>query len=465
MTRTEYKSFKDFLGAVPADDIIIKIKNACHCTDSSAKELLEEFMNVVWKYVKGESIEDEIILSAISASAELQERTKSLLRADWELKNKALLEEAQNRLDLLKFEYESTAANLTKAKESLEYTKAEEERLSGLIAEKETLAKDVEGEVADRIQKARENAAEFIASMAFVGAKPIVSVVKEPSETGGTLPPSNITPYYITPIVDDLDELEAHHSWNEVMETTIIELGGAGVVEKYRNGLAAFLCAAYIEKQPILLVGPNADDIAKAFCASVTGFKHGTLCCEGSYCNQVIEEIGADGEDVVIINNLIASGWMNRLSEILSNKNVFFVATHPYAEDVQVEPKSLFGFMLPLFTEFFVDEKATGEYVGGYFAEDFKPYSAPKSVHNELVAISKLMLSPLVKNRIISLVATMRGVWSELTADEEFLFSALPIAYGTQSINALTEAVANPHDGIAISANLKRDLQYILGDV
>lgn len=31
--------------------------------------------------------------------------------------------------------------------------------------------------------------------------------------------------------------------------------------------------------------------------------------------------------------------------------------THPYVEDIQVEPKSLYGFMLPLFTEFLVDKK------------------------------------------------------------------------------------------------------------
>lgn len=43
---------------------------------------------------------------------------------------------------------------------------------------------------------------------------------------------------------------------------------------------------------------------------------------------------------------------MNRLPEILSNKDIFYIATHPYAEDIQVEPKSLYGFILPLFTEF-----------------------------------------------------------------------------------------------------------------
>ena len=49
----------------------------------------------------------------------------------------------------------------------------EEERLAGVIAEKEKLAEDVEVAVAERIQKAREHAADFIANMAFVGGQPI----------------------------------------------------------------------------------------------------------------------------------------------------------------------------------------------------------------------------------------------------------------------------------------------------
>lgn len=59
------------------------------------------------------------------------------------------------------------------------------------------------------------------------------------------------------------------------INTAIYELAEAGVAEQYRSGLAAFLCAAYIEKQPLLLVGPNAIDIAQAFSATVAAHKHG----------------------------------------------------------------------------------------------------------------------------------------------------------------------------------------------
>ncbi len=465
VTRSEYRTFKDFLDGIPVDDITCKIQTGCRCSNSAAKNLLDEFLTEVWRYVDGNSLEDEVILSAISANIELQEKTKVLIRADWEAENKSLLDEAQKKLDLLQIALKSATDSLAEAREALHKTRSEEKRLAGIIAEKEKLAEDVEKAVAEKIQRAQENAADFIANMAFVAGQPIQVTDIETSATVEVSSKLVITPYRTFSAFQDLNDLEAHHSWTDALNTAIFELGEAGVTEKYRSGLAAFLCAAYIEKQPILLVGPNAIDIAQAFSVSITGRKYGQLCCEGSYNDQVITKIGADGEDIVMVNNLLASGWMNRLPEILTQKDIFYIVTHPYAEDVQVEPKSLYGFMLPLFSEFFVDKKATGKYHGGCFADDFKTYSASKCTYKELRILSKFALSPLVRNRINGLVATMHDIYSATTADEEFLFAILPIAYASLAINELTEAIADPQKSIAISADLKRDLQYVLGEI
>ena len=464
VTRAQYKTFKDFIDAIPVDDITCKIGAACRCSDPAAKELLDEFLSIVWQYVDGDSLEDEIIRSALSANTELQEKAKELIRQDWEKENERLLAEAQQKLDLLHEELKSAAEDLDKAQEAFSKTKAEDERLSGIIAEKEKLADGIEKAVAARIQKARENAADFIASMAFVGGQPVQIV--------GTTTPTSVdaaseldTAVYRTfPEFEHLDELEAHHSWADVINTAVFELAEAGIAEQYRSGLSAFLCAAYIEKQPLLFVGPNAIDIAQAFSAAVTAHKHGVLCCEGNHVRQAIKKMGADDEDIVIINNLLASGWINRLPEILSPKDIFYIATHPYAEDIQVEPKSLYSFMLPLFTEFLVKEKATGKYHGGYFSDDFKPYSAEKGARKELPVLSKFGLSSLVRSKINSLMATMHNIYPSATTDDDFLFCIFPIAYASMAIDELTEAVVDPQKGIVVSKNLKRDLQHVLGE-
>ena len=463
--RAEYKTFKDFLSDIPVDDIVCRIETACRCSNPAAKGLLDEFLKLVWKYVDGDSLEDEIILSAISASTMLQEKTKALVRADWEAENQSLLSKARGELDSLRTELKCAIDNLAEAQETFEKTKAEEERLNSVIAEKEKLVEDVEKAVSIKIQKARENVADFIANMTFVSGQQMQVATAETFSAADVRSKPIVATYHTCSAYEDLDDLEAHHSWPNVIDTAAFELGEAGVAEQYRSGLAAFLCAAYIEKQPLLLVGPNAIDIVRAFCAAVAAHKHGVLCCEGSYTDQVISKIGTDGEDIVVINNLLASSWMNRLPEILARKDIFYVATHPYSEDIQVEPKSLYGFMLPLFTEFFVNKKATGKYYGGYFSNDFKPYSPRESVRKELPGLSKIAVSSLVRSRINSLVTTMHGIYSATTIDDEFLFCVFPIAYASMAMDELSEATADPQKGITISANLKRDLQHVLGEV
>ena len=58
----------------------------------------------------------------------------------------------------------------------------------------------------------------------------------------------------------------------------------------------------------------------------------------------------------------------------------------------------------------------------------------------------------------------MHGIYSATTVDDEFLFAILPVAYASLSIDELKEAIADPQKGITMSANLKRNLQYVLGE-
>ena len=229
----------------------------------------------------------------------------------------------------------------------MEKAKANEAQLTDSIAAKESLAAEVEQAVAARIQKARENAADFIAEMAFAGmpAPVVQSMPQMPTRVAPVqgLTAASADTYRVCPESDNRDELEEHLSWDDVIMATELGLEDAGVAQKYAQGLAAFLCAAYIKKQPLLLVGPNAIDIIEAFSAAASAHEYGVLCCEGSYDRQAIEKIGAANESIVLINNLFASGWINRLPEILARKDIFYVATHPYAADIQVEPGSLYA--------------------------------------------------------------------------------------------------------------------------
>ena len=451
MIRANYRGFKDFLNGIPVDKIIDQIKSACRCSGPVAKDLLNDFLKEVGNYVDGESLEDDIIRSAISVNTEFQEKAKALVRIDWENENQNLIFEAKKNLESIDDEIKNAQERLTTAQDALAITKAEKEKLDKIIAGKETLAEDVEKAVETRINKARENAAEFIAEMAF-------SCVQTKSDGSK----KNPVPYRLNPAIEDDGDLEPHHSWKEVIDTAAIELEEAGVAKQYCYGLASFLCAAYIEKQPLLLVGPNTFDIVQAFSSAVDAHKYGILSCEGNYNNEVTSGIGSRGESVVIINNLFESGWVNRLPEILAKKDILYIVTHPYAEDIQVEPHSIYGFMLPLFTEFFIDKKASGRYEGGYFAKDFITYSVPKKNDKDIKVLKKFTMSAFVRNKINKLVTIMYDIYPETTSDDEFLFAVLPIAFAMLKMPELIDSINESKQENPISVNLRHDLRYLL---
>ena len=470
ITHAQHRAFKDFIEAIPLDDVTSKIVAACNCSIPAAQELLNEFLRSVDKYVNGESLEDAVVSSAIAANKALQNKAKEFVRQAWEAENSRQLSDARGQLEALRAERESAAGELRSAQEALEKAKANEAQLTDSIAAKENLAASIEQAVAARIQKARENAADFIAEMAFAGMPAVQSMPQMPARGAAVqgLAVVSADTYRVCPESDKRDALEEHRSWDDVIMATELGVEDAGVAQKYTQGLAAFLCAAYIKKQPLLLVGPNAIDIIEAFSASVCAHKHGVLCCEGNYDRQAIEKIGAAGESIVLINNLLASGWINRLPEILARKDIFYVATHPYATDIQVEPGSLYGFMLPLFTEFLVNQPARGEYLGGYLAdelkEDIKKRLATES-SKQLPILSEFVPSPLVRTRINRLAAMMHDLCPNAKADDDFMFCVFPIAYASMAVNKLTEKMANPQSGIVISKNLKGDLKFVLGEL
>ena len=452
--RADYSAFKNFLGVVPMENVIRQIMEKLRCSISVAEDLLNEFLSGAEKYLNGDSLEDKMITSALLVNQELQKRAKDLIQNDWETENQALIEEAQKKINVLNAELEMREKRLEEANGRLASIQAEEKILKDTIGEKQKLAEDVERSVAERIQNARKNAADFIAEFAFVDGRQTYSS----SSAVDTL-------YRVCPAVDSLDEPVPINSWKNAADMVSIELGEAGVADEYASGLAVFLCAAYLKKQPLLLVGPNAFQIVEAFSAAVASHKYGILNCERHYTDQAIKEIGSRGENIVIINNLFASGWANRLPEILKRNDIFYIATHPYAEDIQVEPKSLYGFMLPLFTEAFIDKRPSGMgYHCGYFTDDFNTALELKGKRKELSIFSKLSVGPYISRQINELISIMYAIEPSVSLDTVFLFAVFPIAFASMELTALKEILQNGHQEMGLSKNLRRKLQLVLGE-
>lgn len=189
---------------------------------------------------------------------------------------------------------------------------------------------------------------------------------------------------------------------------------------------------------------------------------YGILQCEGDYASDLINTIGAENEHIVMINNLISSRWISKIPEITKVEDILFIGTHPFPEDIQVEPISIYNYVLPLFTEFFVDKNAAGNYCGGYFSDGVPVYKHSSNLSKERKTASLIKCNMLVKNKISNILAIMHNLNKGMTDDEDFLFGILQYAYATMDMKTIGNMISE--DNRHISNNLKNDLQYILGD-
>ena len=337
-----------------------------------------------------------------------------------------------------------------------------------VISAKEQLATDVEKEVAERIKRAQADAAEFIANMAFVMPQIVIEEKnQQPSKLDVTESRelNDEQPVYIPGVVFDSDGLEENRDWIAALDIIEDGLIKAGVMGDYARALAAYLYAAFLNHSPILMIGPNSNAIIDAFSAALFGRLAGVFECRKSYNADVVSSCLSGEDRIVKIVNPFNSNWISRIPDMINDSRVYFFVVHPYMEDIQIEPKSLYTYMLPLFTEPFIEKKSSGDVVGGIFASNYKDFQLVKVSRSHTKILTKLHMPILIKNRIQTLLNNMHLMLENQNVDFDILFILLPYAYATMQMPVLLEAIQNTEKReISISKNLFNLIMELYGD-
>lgn len=452
MTIREAREMRTFLQGIPILDLYDEIADVCGCSLDEAAAYTDKFIQRAETYLQGDDIESKTLESIINHSPSLLERCRTLNEETWKKEHRAELEAAQEELRQIKADVLQQAEQRAQLTDQLEKARKYAENLSLEIAQKEKLAADVEAKVAQRINAARKDAAEFISEMAFTQSAVTGPFVPTVSASQGLFQPgSSLTTGLI----------EHQESWDAIR--TIWEgLEGAGVVEDYSLEFAAYLYAAYTARVPLLLAGPNGHDIVDALSVALWGKTASSLCCEGEYSPQTIEDLlnGDDGK-VVAVQNLLNTGWIDHIPELLRMKEKFLVVLHPFAEDLIIEPRGLYNYLLPVLTEPFVDRTASRNFSGGYFRNDF-----PQCIHakpqSKLPFIEKLSMPALVQNRLRQILADMKSLSETSTPDSDILFGVLPYAYVTGKFEVICEELQK---GNSLSKEAKNLINVLGGDL
>ncbi len=443
-TKNDWRNVRDFFSELDTQSVVKEIRETCLCSDSEADCLLKEFLVCADTYIDGNSIEDQVIASVIRRNTDLLNRCKSMIEAEWKAEHQTEIDEAHQRLVEIEKKISDTEASL-----KVEVNAAEKRRsllieecnaleaqcnaFESEIREKQGLAVDVENSVAERIKQAQENVADFIAKMAFTVQPALAIGVDKVLDVGEKR--SN----YHSGIELPQNDLEENTTWEFALDTAKYELIEAGVMEQYSRPLAGYLYSAFLNHVPIILVGPNASNVADAFSVALFGKTAGILECEGGYDDTAISECIKSDDVIVKILNPFQPEWIIRIPEIVERRQTYFFAICPYPEDVQIESKSLFNYLLPVYTEVFIEHMPTGNMIGGKAADSFEEFSLDiKNTRNVRIP-GILRMNMLVKNYMRLLLVNMHIMLEDNSNDYDLMFAYLPYVVATMQISGLIE--------------------------
>lgn len=446
-TIREARRFQAFLRGLPTTDFYQEITESCGCSLEDAKNYANKFVQCAETYLQGADEESTLLCAAVEHSPGLTERCRALNEGKWQQEHMEQLGRAREELTRVTDEVQRQREQHDCL--VMEQQRLEERRdmLTAEIAQREQLAADVEEQVASRIATAREQAAEFICEMAFHG--PVAAVSATAADKIQFIPGKKL----------GIGISEHHEAWDAIC-TLQDGLEEAGIIGKRASMLAAFLYTAYVLRTPLLLAGPNGRDIADAVSAALFGRTASTLRCEGTYDPGAVEEHMQDEDRIIVLLDSINTGWISHISEFTGRSDRLIFAVHPFAEDLLIEPRGLYNYVVPVLTELFVDRPASGEYIAGCFGSDFQEYDCAEPQKNIHLA-RKAPMPVLLRNRLQQMLADMKALLDNDVPDYDVLFAALPYAYATGKADVLLEDI---EDGGGLSKDTQTLLRAFLGD-
>lgn len=428
VTRRDWTTFKSFLSEMPNESLYSEIATHYSCSEETAKKSVDNFINNACSYINQDDIESNVLEAIINTHPALKAKCEELAAEQWRVAHVNEIAAADEKLQLLVHKNTQQQQQYDKLVSDTKITQDKYTALQIEIDNLESLGKDVEQKTQLRIENARKNAADFISSLAFIpsytpqNAVPstIQSQAQSPYETGAPL---------------EQTEQDISPNWETTLDYLSCELRKAGVKGDMAFNFAAFIYSAiFVNHSTLLMAGPYGTYIANAFSTVLYGRKAGCLDCSLKYNAESINTMLNSDDKVVIIKNPLNAGWIEHITECLCSFDKHFILTYPFAEDLLIEPRGLFNYMLPVLTEFVIDinKVPSDNFIGSVNDENYVSFDKVEKtgiIHPR--ALQQLNMGMIVKQRIQHILFDAHTMSDSFTDTDDYLFSIFPYACAT----------------------------------
>lgn len=454
LSKNEFKHLRDYIKEIPDDNLYKEISDSCGCSHEEAQSFVNQLVTNITKYLSLEDIEFQIVDKAIDSHEALSEKYRALIKKQWETQNAGELAKANERLDTVSKQLEERQKKLEDINSEIESRESDRQKLYKQIDEDQHFADEVQADIEKKINEAKQNAAAFIAEMAFT--QPVVN--KDA--------PKAIDSHCNSPSFEFIEGKSINNEGADKISNLrdcagilTDELQEAGVSEEYRTFLAAFLMSAWSTHMPLLIAGPNASAISDALSASLNCRMADRIQCAGNYSKITLDDNEAI-HSVTVIENVFSGDWVDHIQNLKPDGDHFYIFTNPFAEDLIIEPHGLYNYMLPFFTEPFINDIPSCDFYGGILNEK---YTIPQSSSNSSVKTYEQFLKDLGCNnyllsRISKIIRAISSYPGHKPDWDYYVMLAYSILVGGK--DKLLEQL--DHDG-RVSGDCKKLINQLLG--
>ena len=452
ISKSDWRKIKDLISAIPIDTIVGKICETYGMTPQEAQNCIDEFLQKVRSHIDVKDVDSDIIVRMIENHAELQETCYSIAEQKWKDLHAKKIADATKELEAIRKTIASTEEDRDKL--SAETASAQEKlnQLQKEIIRNEALARDTVAAIQKRIADAQTDMASFIADLS--------PFLPNNHSTSNTLSQWNYRQAIERKYSED--DFEFADNWRNEYDAIFQNISAAFRIDsELCSMLTAFLYSSYINKTPILIAGPLGDAMAEIVSVSLFGIGAGMLAIGNGIDNSTCDCIHAASEHIIFVHNMFGNGWTDTLPQVIRDSEKQIVWTHPFVEDLQIEPKGLYNYMIPVFSESFVEAYHSADIIPGKRTENFRPFSPQKRKSIRVPEIKKLGFSKLFLNQLEQILSDAKSLLDTPAReiDIDILFGLLPLSVLTGRTDILKEVIESK-SGISNSVKAEAARYY-----
>lgn len=455
ITKNDWQKFKQFFAAVPRDSILERLSEIYGMSAQEAQNCVNSFLQTVDNYVEVEDIDSAYIVQMIDNHNGLKLVCDEIAYKKWCTEHKAETDKAEAEVaairDKAKQEQDESEKHLLDIKEAI--STAEQIRsdvlsdisasqdklkqLQGEIARYENLGKDALVAVRQRIAEAQKDMAGFIADLSVV----------LPQSTNYSGSEKRVSLWQYTGATSNSysdDEIELAENWGDELNAISQSLSFALSVEtELCSMFAAFLYSAHIHNVPLLIAGPGGHDIANVLAVSLYADGAGQLTLGNEFDLDGVSGIENCNEHIFSVQNMFGKGWADIIPQTFTKLKKHVVWTHPYVEDMAIEPKGLYNYMIPILSECFVGSIPALEPWPGKRSDNFQAYVSKKKLPLRIAAVKRLGLSKMLLSQLELILSDAKAILDNPSKekDMELLFGLLPICVLTGKVDILKDVL------------------------